>query len=144
MRDLTKGSIVSHILSMAAPDSISMMTQIAYQLIDLYFVTRTGVAATAGVSAASNAGFILLALMQALGVGTWCWSHMPSVARTNRCKLGIQSMHSAVCGLRRDNDDASGHVYTLVFAVSYRERGDDRRRCHIFFGCRRGMHWCCR
>ena len=70
MKDLTKGPIVNHILTMAAPLAISMLTQIAYQLIDLYFVTRISVSATAGVNAAGNAGFIFAALMQVLGVGT--------------------------------------------------------------------------
>jgi putative MATE family efflux protein len=70
MKDLTKDSIVKHIVTMAAPIAIGMITQMAYQLVDLYFVTRIGVDATAGVNTAGNATFILMALTQVLGVGT--------------------------------------------------------------------------
>jgi hypothetical protein len=41
VKDLTKGSIVSHLLTMAAPLAVSMLTQIAYQLIDLYSLRRS-------------------------------------------------------------------------------------------------------
>lgn len=102
MRDLTQGSIVNHILAMAAPVAVSMLTQITYQLIDLYFVTSIGAAATAGVSAASTGGFILLALMQVLSVGTVALvAH--AVGRQDQADANSvfnQSMMlSAVCGV---------------------------------------------
>jgi putative MATE family efflux protein len=49
---------------------VSMLTQIAYQLVTLYFIARIGVAATAGVNAAANAVFIVAALTQVLAVST--------------------------------------------------------------------------
>lgn len=70
MKDLTNGSIVNHILLMAAPVVLSMFTQIAYQLVNLYFVAKIGIAATAGVNVAGNIVFIVTALTQVLGVGT--------------------------------------------------------------------------
>lgn len=70
MKDLTRGSIVSHILSMAPPIVVGMVTIMICQLVDLYFVSGLGEAATAGVAAAGNAGFLVNALMQVLGVGT--------------------------------------------------------------------------
>ncbi len=70
MKDLTKDSITRHILTMAAPIAIGMLTQMAYQLVDLYFVTKIGVTAVAGVNTAGNAMFIVMALTQVLGVGT--------------------------------------------------------------------------
>lgn len=70
VKDLTTGSIVNHILTMAAPVAIGMLTQVAYQVIDLYFLARIGVSVTAGVNAASSAALILFALMQVIGVGT--------------------------------------------------------------------------
>ena len=70
MKDLTQGSIVSHILSMAPPIVVGMMTIMICQLVDLYFVSGLGDAAVAGVAAAGNAGFLVNALMQMLGVGT--------------------------------------------------------------------------
>lgn len=70
MKDLTEGSVSSHILTMATPIAIGMLMQVAYQLIDMYFVAGLGNAAVAGVGAAGNATFIVLALTQVLGVGT--------------------------------------------------------------------------
>ncbi len=60
MQDLTQGSISRHIAQLAAP----------YYLVDLYFVAQLGDAAIAGVSAAGNAQFLVMALTQILGVGT--------------------------------------------------------------------------
>lgn len=70
MKDLTRGSIVSHILSMAPPIVAGMISIVVCQLVDLYFVSGLGEAAVAGVAAAGNAGFLVNALMQMLGVGT--------------------------------------------------------------------------
>jgi putative MATE family efflux protein len=68
--DLTRGSVMMHILRMAAPVAISMMASIAYQLIDIYFLAELGSAAVAGVSAAGGAGFLVIAMSKVLGVGT--------------------------------------------------------------------------
>ncbi|HXU30221.1 MAG TPA: MATE family efflux transporter [Thermoanaerobaculia bacterium] len=70
MKDLTKGPIHRHILEMAAPMAIGMLIQTFYYLVDLYFVSRLGDTAIAGVSAAGNAMFIVVGLTQMLGVGT--------------------------------------------------------------------------
>jgi putative MATE family efflux protein len=70
MKDLTRGSIVGHILSMAPPIVAGMVTIMICQLVDLYFVQGIGEAAVAGVAAAGNAGFLINGLMQVLGVGT--------------------------------------------------------------------------
>ncbi|WP_426436214.1 MATE family efflux transporter [Bradyrhizobium genosp. P] len=70
MKDLTHGSIVSHILAMAPPIVLGMITIMVCQLVDLYFVASLGDAAVAGVAAAGNAGFLINGLMQVLGVGT--------------------------------------------------------------------------
>lgn len=69
MRDLTQGPITKHILVLATPVAVSMLAQLAYQMIDLYFVSRISAAATAGVSAASNTLLIVSALAQTLNVG---------------------------------------------------------------------------
>ena len=58
MKDLTQGSITRQILTMAIPIAIGMITQMAYQLVDLYFVTRLGVDATAGVNTAGNVNWL--------------------------------------------------------------------------------------
>lgn len=70
MQDLTQGSISKHIVRLAAPMAAGMIFQTLYVLIDLYFVTRLGDAAVAGVGAAANVQFIVLALTQILNVGT--------------------------------------------------------------------------
>lgn len=69
MRDLTQGSIPGHLLGLAAPIAIGMLFQTLYYLIDLYFVAQLGEAAIAGVSAAGNLQFLIMALTQILGVG---------------------------------------------------------------------------
>lgn len=70
MQDLTVGSIPRHLLRLAGPMSLGMVFQMAYYLVDLFFVGRLGDAALAGVSAAGNLQFIVLAVTQVLGVGT--------------------------------------------------------------------------
>ena len=70
MHDLTQGSIPRHLVRMAAPLAAGMVFQTLYILVDLYFVARLGDAAIAGVGAAGNVQFIIMALTQVLGVGT--------------------------------------------------------------------------
>jgi len=70
MKDLTHDSIARHILAMAPPIMVGMTSIMVCQLVDLYFVSGLGDAAVAGVAAAGNAGFLINALMQVLGVGT--------------------------------------------------------------------------
>jgi putative MATE family efflux protein len=70
MKDLTQGSINAHLVSLAAPFAVGMLVQTAYQMVDLYFITRLGVTATAGVNAATNITLAFAALMQIISVGT--------------------------------------------------------------------------
>lgn len=70
MKDLTTGSIPRHIIRLAIPMAAGMIFQTLYYLVDLYFVAKLGDAAVAGVSAAGNVQFIVMALTQVLGVGT--------------------------------------------------------------------------
>ena len=70
MKDLTQGSIAGHLVAMAVPIAIGMVFQTLYYLVDLYFVSRLGDAAIAGVSTAATVSFVILALTQMLGVGT--------------------------------------------------------------------------
>jgi putative MATE family efflux protein len=70
MHDLTEGSITGHIIKLAVPIAVGMLFQTLYLLIDLYFVAHIGDAAIAGVGAAGNLTFAVLALTQVLGVGT--------------------------------------------------------------------------
>jgi len=50
--------------------AVGMVVQTLYFLVDLYFVGQLGDAALAGVSAAGNSMFLIIALTQVLGVGT--------------------------------------------------------------------------
>ena len=70
MKDLTQGSITRQLIALSVPIGVGMLFQTLYFLIDLYFVSRIGDAAVAGVSSAGTAGFIILGLTQMLGVGT--------------------------------------------------------------------------
>jgi putative MATE family efflux protein len=70
MKDLTQGSIPGHILRMSTVMLVGMVGQTLYLLIDLYFVAGIGPHAIAGVGAAGNVTFIVMALTQILNVGT--------------------------------------------------------------------------
>ena len=88
MQDLTQGSISKHIIRLAAPMAAGMIFQTMYVLIDLYFVSRLGDAAIAGVGAAANVQFIVLALTQILTVGTMVLiSH--AVGRKDRADANV-------------------------------------------------------
>ncbi len=70
MKSLTEGSINRHLIVMSIPVCIGMGVQVLYNLVDIYFVAQLGDAALAGVSAASNIMFLILAFTQVLNVGT--------------------------------------------------------------------------
>src|SRR5271170_6481634 len=136
VKDLTHGSVVSHVLTMAGPIFVGIVMAMLCQLIDLYFVGGLGDAAIAGVSAAGNAGFLINAFTQVLSVGTVALvSH--AVGRKDRTaanlvfnqSLGLSVMCAGCslvigCMLARDYigslaaDDAAieaGTVYLLWF-----------------------------
>src|SRR4051794_413678 len=102
MKDLTQGSIAGHILTMAPPIFAGMIMVMLCGLIDLYFVSGLGDAAVAGVAAAGNAGFLINALMQVLGVGTGALIAQ-AVGRKDRADANLvfnQALGlSVVCGL---------------------------------------------
>src|SRR5262245_27818659 len=70
MKDMTRGPVLGHILGMASFIALSTLFQTLYLLVDLYFVGRLGKEAIAGVGMAGNLTVLVLALTQALGVGT--------------------------------------------------------------------------
>lgn len=69
MRDLTQGSITGHLLGMAGFIGLSLVFQTLYFVVDLYFVSRLGNAAVAGVSASGNVFFLALAASQLINIG---------------------------------------------------------------------------
>jgi len=102
MKDLTQGSIVGHISTMAPQIFAGMIMMMLCGLIDLYFVSGLGDAAIAGVGAAGNAGFLINALTQVLSVGTVALiSH--AVGRKDRADANLvfnQSLGlSGACGI---------------------------------------------
>ena len=70
MKDLTQGSVVRHLVNMAAFMAVSMLVQTLYLLADLYWVGHLGKEAIAAVGVAGNLTMIVLAMTQMLGVGT--------------------------------------------------------------------------
>jgi len=70
MKDLTQGSVVKHVAQLSIFLAVSMVFQTLYYLVDLYFVSRIGKDAIAGVGLAGNWMLVILALTQMLGVGT--------------------------------------------------------------------------
>ncbi|MFZ2030671.1 MAG: MATE family efflux transporter [Vitreimonas sp.] len=69
MHDLTKGSITGHIINMAVFIGMGLIFQTLYFLVDLYFVSRLGSAAIAGVSAAGVSSFLVMGAAQMVSVG---------------------------------------------------------------------------
>jgi putative MATE family efflux protein len=70
MKDLSKGSIGRHLLEMAGFIFMGMFVQTLYFIVDLYFVSRLGPEAVAGVNQGGNFFFIVLGLTQVLGVSS--------------------------------------------------------------------------
>lgn len=70
MKDMTEGSVTRHLLQMSAFIGVSMLIQTLYLLADLYWVGSLGKEAIAAVGLAGNLMMVVLALTQALGVGT--------------------------------------------------------------------------
>jgi MATE family, multidrug efflux pump len=70
MKDMTEGSVTRHLLEMSAFIGVSMLIQTLYLLADLYWVGSLGKEAIAAVGLSGNLMMVVLALTQALGVGT--------------------------------------------------------------------------
>jgi putative MATE family efflux protein len=70
MKDMTEGSVTRHLLEMSAFIAVSMLMQTLYLLADLYWVGSLGKEAIAAVGLSGNLMMVVLALTQALGVGT--------------------------------------------------------------------------
>jgi putative MATE family efflux protein len=70
MKDLTQGPISRQLIAMAVPIAVGMLFQTLYLLVDTYFVSGLGDTAIAGVTSASTASMVIMALTQMLGVGT--------------------------------------------------------------------------
>ena len=88
MKDLTQGSVVKHLIQMAAFLAVSMAVQTLYLLADLYWVARLGQEAIAAVGVAGNLTIIVLALTQMLGVGTTALiSHAAGEKNQRRAEL---------------------------------------------------------
>ena len=70
MKDLSAGSIPGHIATMSIQMAIGILVQTLYFFTDLYFVSKLGDSAIAGVTSAGTIWFVVLALTQILNVGT--------------------------------------------------------------------------
>jgi len=88
MKDLSSGSIPGHVVSMSIQMAIGILVQTLYFFVDLYFVSRLGDAAIAGVTSAGNIWFVVLALTQVLNVGTVAMvSHAVGAQQRDRANL---------------------------------------------------------
>jgi putative MATE family efflux protein len=67
---MTEGSVIRHLLQLSAFIGVSMLIQTLYLLADLYWVGSLGKEAIAAVGLAGNLMMIVVAVTQALGVGT--------------------------------------------------------------------------
>jgi putative MATE family efflux protein len=88
MKDLSAGSIPRHIATMSIQMGIGILVQTLYFFTDLYFVSKLGDAAIAGVTSAGNLWFVVLALTQVLNVGTVALvSHAVGAQQRERANL---------------------------------------------------------
>ena len=88
MKDLSNGSIPGHIASMSIQMGVGILVQTLYFFTDLYFVSKLGDQAIAGVTSAGNIWFIVLALTQILSVGTVALvSHAVGAQQRDRANL---------------------------------------------------------
>jgi putative MATE family efflux protein len=70
MRDLTQGAIWRHLIGMAMFIGVGLVVNTLYMLIDLYFVSRLGKQAIAGVASAGSAMYVTMSVAQLVGVGS--------------------------------------------------------------------------
>jgi putative MATE family efflux protein len=70
MKDLTQGPVSRQLIAMAVPIFVGILFQTLYLVVDTYFVSGLGATAIAGVTSASTASMVIIALTQMLGVGT--------------------------------------------------------------------------
>src|SRR6186713_936222 len=88
MKDLSSGSIPGHIATMSIQMGVGILVQTLYFFTDLYFVSKLGDQAIAGVTSAGNVWFIVLALTQILNVGTVALvSHAVGAKQQDRANL---------------------------------------------------------
>ncbi|HUQ12021.1 MAG TPA: MATE family efflux transporter [Steroidobacteraceae bacterium] len=88
MKDLSTGSIPGHIATMSITMAIGIFVQTLYFFIDLFFVSKLGDHAIAGVTSAGNLWFVVLALTQILNVGTVALvSHAVGAQQRDRANL---------------------------------------------------------
>lgn len=106
MRDLTEGPISTHLLGMAAFIGMGLIFQTLYFIVDLYFVSRLGSAAIAGVSAAGNVFFIALAATQLVAVGA-----MALVSQS------IGAKDEAAANTFSDQSLSMGFAFTIAMLV---------------------------
>src|SRR5689334_872881 len=88
MKDLSSGSIPGHIATMSIQMAIGILVQTLYFFTDLYFMSKCGDAAIAGLTSAGNIWFVVLALTQILNVGTVALvSHSVGAQQRDRANL---------------------------------------------------------
>jgi len=88
MKDLSSGSIPGHIATMSIQMAVGILVQTLYFFTDLYFVSKLGDTAIAGVTSAGNIWFVVLALTQILSVGTVAMvSHAVGAQQRDRANL---------------------------------------------------------
>lgn len=69
-RDLTKGSVINHILVMSIPTMIGMAAQMVYDLVDIFWIGMISSDAIAGVTVFSTIFWMVDALNEIIGVSS--------------------------------------------------------------------------
>ncbi len=117
MKDMTQGSVTRHLPQMASFLVLNMLVQTLYLLADLYWVGRLGKEAIAAVGVAGNQMMIVVALTQALSVGTTTLISQ-AIGRKDQSRAELAFNQSLVLSLL---------VGLLVGAVFFAVRGEYTR-----------------
>jgi hypothetical protein len=116
VKDLTEGSVIKHLVQMAAFLAVSMLAQTLYLLADLYWVGRLGKEAIAAVGVAGNLTMFVLAVTQMLGVGTTRLSPRPRAGKTRPTPSSSLISHWQ-CRLSLPPDSESWVSFFAVFTA---------------------------
>ena len=115
MKDLTKGSISSHLIAMAVPMAAGMIFQTLYFFVDLYFVANS----------------VTPRLRASVRPAMRCSSSW----RSRRCWASVRSRYLSCCRPQRPAGCES-HLQPVAADRSAVRRADSAHRLHVLVGVR--------
>lgn len=96
--DLTSGSIFRHLMKLTWPMMISIVSLVAFNLVDLYYVGMLGERELAALSFTFPVITVIFSLVQGLGMGTTAVVAR-SIGRGDMSKAGTETTNSLILGV---------------------------------------------